>query len=129
MALVMSIYWILLNIDHHRFVWILQLMNLFYRLIWNLGMHHHYIIIQHFWKVLILRIIFSIHRLNCLEALFRAKIDIERLYNNRLLYSSTHSHQNSVPNRTTRLLFVLLGIILVALVFGLTVLFFQSMYV
>jgi len=58
-------------------------------------------------------------------ALFQAKLDIERLYDNRSLYSSTHSHRNSVHNRTNRLLFVLLGIVLVALIFGLTVLFFQ----
>ncbi len=42
-----------------------------------------------------------------LGALFQAKIDIERLYDNHSLYSSTHFHQNSVPSRANRLLFVL----------------------
>jgi hypothetical protein len=68
-----------------------------------------------------------------LGALFQAKIDIERLHDNQSLnsifYSTIHSHQNSVEHRTSRLLFVLLGIVLVAIVFGLTVFFFQRMYV
>ncbi len=65
----------------------------------------------------------------CLGALFQSKIDIERLYDYRSLYSSTHSDQNAITNRTSRLLFIFLGIILVALIFGLTVVFFQRMYV
>jgi hypothetical protein len=70
-----------------------------------------------------------IQRLFYLGALFQTKIDIERLYDKHSLYSSTYSNQNSVVSRTSRLLFVLLGIILVALIFGLTVMFFQRMYV
>jgi hypothetical protein len=68
-----------------------------------------------------------------LGALFQAKIDIERLHDNQLLntkgYSSTSSNQESVIGRTSRLLFVLLGIALVAIVFALTIFFFQRMYV
>ncbi|CAF0735896.1 unnamed protein product [Adineta steineri] len=56
-------------------------------------------------------------------ALLRTKIDIERLHDKSLIHSSTYS--NSISSRTSRLLFVLLGIFLVAVVFGLTVLFFQ----
>ncbi|UJR36446.1 hypothetical protein I4U23_029169 [Adineta vaga] len=58
-------------------------------------------------------------------ALFQTKIDIERLDENHLFFTSNYSKQNSFVNRTSRLLFVLLGILLVAVVFGLTVLFFQ----
>jgi hypothetical protein len=68
------------------------------------------------------------HELINLGAVFQTKIDIERLYDNRSLYSSTLSHQDSFHSRTSRLLFVLLGIILVAFIFGLTVFFFQRMY-
>jgi hypothetical protein len=68
-----------------------------------------------------------------LGALFQAKIDIEHLHDNQLLntivYSSTYSNQNSIVNRTSRLLFVLLGIVLVAIVFALTIFCFQRMYV
>ncbi len=64
-----------------------------------------------------------------LGALIQAKIDIERIYDNQSLYSLSRSHQNSVDNRANRLFFVLLGILLVASIFGLTVLFFQRMYV
>ncbi|UJR09653.1 hypothetical protein I4U23_013887 [Adineta vaga] len=63
-------------------------------------------------------------------ALYQAKIDIEHLHDNQLLnriiYSTTHSHQNSILNRTSRLLSVLLGIILVAIVFALTIFSFQK---
>ncbi|CAF1403553.1 unnamed protein product [Adineta ricciae] len=63
-------------------------------------------------------------------ALYQAKIDIERLHDNQLLkriiYSTTRSHQNSILNRTSRLLSVLLGIIIVAIVFALTIFSFQK---
>ncbi|CAF1139212.1 unnamed protein product [Adineta ricciae] len=63
-------------------------------------------------------------------ALYQAKIDIERLHDNQLLkriiYSTTRSHQNSILNRTSRLFSVLLGIIIVAIVFTLTIFFFQK---
>jgi hypothetical protein len=118
------------DMDQHLFDWILQLMNLFYLRISNPGMYYHHIIIQHYWQVLqSLKILHLIYWLICLGALFQSKIDIERLYDYRSLYSSTHSDQNAITNRTSRLLFIFLGIILVALIFGLTVVFFQRMYV
>ncbi|CAF0919074.1 unnamed protein product [Rotaria sp. Silwood1] len=58
-------------------------------------------------------------------ALFQAKIDIERLYDDQSLFLSTDFNQHLIVNRTSRLLFVLLGIILVGIIFGLTVCFFQ----
>ncbi len=69
------------------------------------------------------------YRLTSLAALFQTKIDIERLYDHRSIYSSTYAHQNAFENRTSRLLFVFLGITLVGIIFGLTVFFFQRMYV
>ncbi|CAF0824061.1 unnamed protein product [Rotaria sordida] len=58
-------------------------------------------------------------------ALFQAKIDIERLYDDQSLYLSNDFSRNSIVNRTSRLLFVLLGIAIVGVTFGLTVCFFQ----
>jgi hypothetical protein len=66
-------------------------------------------------------------------ALSQTKIDIERAYgqpaSNSSLFTASHSDQNFIVSRTNRFLLVLLGILLVAIVFGLTVFFFQSMYV
>ncbi|CAF1263118.1 unnamed protein product [Adineta steineri] len=63
------------------------------------------------------------------SALLQAKIDVEHLHDNQLLttitYATTHSHQNSVINRTSRLLSVLLGISIIAIVFSLTICCFQ----
>lgn len=67
--------------------------------------------------------------LDYLGALVRAKIDLEQLYDNRSVHSPVHWHQNSVHDEPNRFLFVLLGIVLVGLIFGATVLFFQRMYV
>ncbi|CAF1256430.1 unnamed protein product [Adineta ricciae] len=59
------------------------------------------------------------------RALLQTKIDIERSNEGRLFFTPNYSNENSFVSRTSRLLFVLLGILLVATVFGLTVLFFQ----
>ncbi|CAF4376474.1 unnamed protein product [Rotaria socialis] len=60
-----------------------------------------------------------------LGALFQAKIDIEHLNDDQPLYLSSPLNPNLMVSRTSRLLFVLLGITLVAIVFGSTVFFFQ----
>jgi hypothetical protein len=71
--------------------------------------------------------------MSSLEALVQAKIEIEHSPDNQplnpLFYSLTDSNQSLAIHRTSRLLFVLLGISLVAMVFGATVFFFQRMYV
>ncbi|CAF3330905.1 unnamed protein product [Rotaria socialis] len=59
------------------------------------------------------------------SALFQAKIDIEHLNDDQPLYLSSPLNPNLMVSRTSRLLFVLLGITLVAIVFGSTVFFFQ----
>ena len=71
----------------------------------------------------------DLYDLNALGALNQAKTDMEQLFDNRPSHSSVHWHQNTVHNDPNRLLFVLLGIVLVGLIFGATVLFFQRMYV
>lgn len=71
--------------------------------------------------------------MSSLGALVQAKIEIEHSPDNQplnpLFYSLADSNQSLAIHRTSRLLFVLLGISLVAMVFGATVFFFQRMYV
>lgn len=109
-------------------------MNPFHFRRWNLETNRHHIIIQHFWQVRLFFVvvwnrIVDVYELDYLGALNQAKIDVEQLHENRSSYSSVHWHQNTVHNDPNRLLFVLLGIVLVGLIFGATVLFFQRMYV